>query len=1400
MPLYKDYFRIRPGYSEIMTHDYINKTPETWLDFYPHKTFVEILREMLAALSGGKKSLWISGTYGSGKSHASLVLQKLLCDDEGRVKKWLERNSALIPKVVANELLAVRAKKVAVVYDINSDDVDPKSQFLMRMQRAITKTLDTSGHRIPLRGKLDDVIERIRQDEPHFFAKRDEMQESLSYLHDGITSADQLAKKMYSPKRGLDTDLISDAMKVLEARNIYLGLEAAEFLRWVDDALKVNGISKLVYIWDEFSSFVNRNRSELKTMEELAEAFEHGRFYFVPVTHTKLTSYLAAGSESARKAKERFTDKPIGLPDDTALKLAAHAFDYVKDRKEADEWSKIRDELWQHVRMVAENHIADTMIDGKKIDVDAADFKNLLPIHPMAAFLLRHLSEVVGSSSRSIFKYLNGAEFKDFVERGGIDVPGRQLLTVDHLWNHFMERDDPSMDTPVQEARAEYARREKSLQPDERRVFKTVLLFSLIEAKQGKDHPLLCASVENILRSFEGDGAMQGVGEILKDLEHKHCFTIIDQRCERYRDRLDSVDIAKNAAKLDGKFDEVVLKDSTNGTQKALAKLLEHDNHGERFDVRVSDVNGLSPSTIPKLDTFGENGNRILLHFILAKDEEEQLRIPDKARDLAKRLHDHRVLFATLPEVNFCHDNANAWEDLKEHIVRRSSAKQSGDSAGEKVFVGLVNGAMDTWHSKVTGASKVVIYLPNAGGEPHKKEVTWEQLKKVWLNEYAKKAFEDYTDYLGGYHVSAFGRPTALQSWALAGMEFEDAKPGAPKTYATNWQKAGVTPSDSWFDENPNHPLAKMRDFCNGRLDNALGARRELSIRKLYIDYLQRQPYGLLRVPHSAFVLGFVLKAWLGDQRGLQWTDGVDTRPLDKDALAEMIETAVRDEGGNKPKGEKLVCRLSKAQREFIAKSSVIFGYTPLGEGSVEAALRAIGERLKERSRRVPLWVLPDYIEAQAEPSAEPMRKIIEAICAANIVSSKGDREKRGNKIEEAGEILLAKPDLAEAMAKYIDPMHFEHAFRCYVDATRPDLKEVVERLGDTSHAYCDAIKRLCAGDAYWLWKRGDIETVIEDVYRQMLCIEHVRKLAGITGPLDIEDALDKLRSTVCGENRVPPFHWAKKHPALTQFFELLTRPSLVREDTIALEKILAKHSETIRDLFFDPAQAKQLEAMREIFGGLWPASDAESRELYNEFPQDSSRLDEPSFKGRGRAKIEEYGQKQVSAQVGKLWMERTQSVSPEEWAKAHGLPAECALTADDAKGMVNAMTRPWDVSAERLSVVHEELSKDGAFLDVERAKKKFLKRALHGRDAKISVTVNQLSDWLQRELGDTPNSWLNDPRLDDAIEGLIRHTYNSQIKGKALEKVTALSDARARELLLKLIDQIPDVGISILE
>ena len=76
---YRHYFDIDPDYFPAVNEAVITKKPEVWKKFFPHETFVKLLKNTISVLERKQKlSLWVEGAYGTGKSHAVHTLKKLL--------------------------------------------------------------------------------------------------------------------------------------------------------------------------------------------------------------------------------------------------------------------------------------------------------------------------------------------------------------------------------------------------------------------------------------------------------------------------------------------------------------------------------------------------------------------------------------------------------------------------------------------------------------------------------------------------------------------------------------------------------------------------------------------------------------------------------------------------------------------------------------------------------------------------------------------------------------------------------------------------------------------------------------------------------------------------------------------------------------------------------------------------------------------------------------------------------------------------------------------------------------------------------------------------------------------------------------------------------------------------
>ena len=59
LPTYRGYFDIDPDYFPVVNENVITKHPDMWKKFYPHKTFVELLKTTVDALDRKKKAFYL---------------------------------------------------------------------------------------------------------------------------------------------------------------------------------------------------------------------------------------------------------------------------------------------------------------------------------------------------------------------------------------------------------------------------------------------------------------------------------------------------------------------------------------------------------------------------------------------------------------------------------------------------------------------------------------------------------------------------------------------------------------------------------------------------------------------------------------------------------------------------------------------------------------------------------------------------------------------------------------------------------------------------------------------------------------------------------------------------------------------------------------------------------------------------------------------------------------------------------------------------------------------------------------------------------------------------------------------------------------------------------------------
>ena len=1389
---YNDYFKVPANYKANMTREAINETPETWLDFYPHPKYLEFLN----TLFDESKSVWLTGNYGTGKSNAALVTHKLFMDDMHRVDQWFKDYEKVIPNCdsLRKRLLEEREAGTLVIYDYNASGIGPNEEFLVRLEKGIQTALKEKEYEVPANANIDIIIERLRREGNNFFNTRDQMLGEMRSLKADIQTVDQLIGKLKEESGAkTPTHYLDDVQAVLHKDSIYLDVDVPTFRSWIREIIERNSLKRIIYIFDEFSEFIDSNSGTLKTFEDVTEAPDTNHFYLVPVTHKELSAFYGEKSPGAKKARDRFYFRNLQMPNDIAFKLTHHAMKDVEEEPYKTEWKEAKDMLWNSIVSVVDRF---NDPETSEAYVSRESFYNILPIHPMAAFLLKFLAESARSNQRSIFEYLKGSadgrEFQEFIEKGGPQIMNRQFLTVDYLWKYFMEREDSGQSKEIINIKTEYDRikqREFHNYDDEQpeiRVLKTVMLFTLLSKLNPEGHDRLRPTTENIELSFRGDGVVVDVDGILRDLsDNRHCFSVVNGNIDLYSSTVGNDEIEKVRKELSSQFHEL-LSPTCKSKLEEQTKSARRGFSGERFEIRVSDVDHTSLTNISAStrEKFSRGNNKddgsICLWFVVAKNRDEQMKIPDKQDSILAQLREHRIVMINFPDVTFCAKNTNLWEEYVN--LQAQYRLENNTSAKTSIKNGMKN-IEDEWIDSLKSQNNsldVRYYDLNKGAIISYKS-SWTDLKG-FLERYAKSVLEYCPDLITD-QVTAFGNK-GIKTWATAGITFDGKSQQAQ--LINSFKAQGVEPNDNWFDNNPNHLFSKIRTLLQKKYDNTAGRGGNFSLRKAYIE-LKRAPYGLRYNGLSAFTLGFCMRWVL--QRNCQWTNNQLRLALDEATLAEIIEATVSE----KTDKEKFICRLSNEDKAFAQKAGIMFGLNQGNELAPLETLNRISTKVEETSFKVPLWILAEYIRI-SRPEDKNAAEILDKMCSALKISSKGDTNARNTTMAEIGSELLQNASIIEVVAGYTKPDVYISAFRYYVDNAKPELSKIAKQVEDNSHEYCDMILKKAAPVAGWLWNKSDISSLIEQVYYSYQVMFYARSFLRLSGFVNYEEVKNRLLDKLSGFG-LPYRLVGEKYPFVTRLVTYLTEA----DDPKSIFETLKEGKDVLDSIYNDPQRKIAIEMIRSLTG-TFKLDDAILFTILGDLPSNarfSASMSTDSYEKLVRELIDQNVRNNIITTIYKEWERITGYSSAELWTEGTKLPIWTVFASNENENLyVGGIRNPKKLTTETLEEICEGL-KMLPSITVKQCQDMFMQRVVPAKYKKLKIEIRYLLKFIEkREKEADPNEWPESPDISQFINEQYQEVFSQDV----LNRIRKEDPEVLKNMILKIAETDPDIGLRFLE
>lgn len=517
---YREYFDIDEEYfPQINDSSIAAASPDFWTRTYPHQTFIDMLTNMERVLSRQeKRSLWIEGAYGTGKSQCAYALKKILEVPEDELREYWNRYEPLKKKSdLLEKLLGHKQKGIVTAHRYASGGIGSPRDLFLAIQDSLKAALVEQNLYEGENTLKESVIAWI--DEPSHKLFFDALLQKPEWS--ALFSQSNTDEVLTALRKGGEVkNLMDNIFRLADKEGITaLNINADRLLAWLTDIIDQNNV-KIVFIWDEFSDYFKNNRESLSEFQKIAELVNLKPFYFIVVTHESGQLFTTADS-TWTKVRDRFIPVQIALPDNIAFNLIGHAFNVKPAAKASGAWDIMADDLNGRVS----SSRAAVMKVAKITDPQV--MKDIMPLHPMAALLLKNIASAFKSNQRSMFDFIKSSNtdnvkaFQWFIENTG-PLDDHPILTVDMLWNFFYEKGRDNLTSDIRLILDTFPQ-QQNLREDEKAVLKAILIMQAIDQRLGGTIDLFKATEQNLSYAFEGitSGLDVSCKNIAKGLKEK---------------------------------------------------------------------------------------------------------------------------------------------------------------------------------------------------------------------------------------------------------------------------------------------------------------------------------------------------------------------------------------------------------------------------------------------------------------------------------------------------------------------------------------------------------------------------------------------------------------------------------------------------------------------------------------------------------------------------------------------------------------------------------------------------------------------------------------------------------------------------------------------------------------
>lgn len=1377
--LYCEYFDVDEKYFPCIDESAIN-SGAAWDNTYPHQTFIDLLNLTEKMLGGNtNRSIWIHGAYGTGKSQCAYTLKKLLEVPESEVKGYwdkfepLKKNSFLLKK-----LIGYKKQGIVTAYRYASGSIAIPQQLFLAVQESIKKALDTNE--IPYKGEnsLKESVIAWLEDPIHNQFMDALLQKPKWMSSFSQSSADEIINTL---KKSSDVSTLMDNIFALAAEEGITALDlSADSLRdWIVDIIDKNNI-KFVLFWDEFSDYFRLNNTSLGEFQKIVSICQEKPFYFVIVTHP--LSSLAKEYDSGDKTnpwsvvQQRFDKVEITLPDNIAFDLIGHALSIKPAAKE--NWTQIRGDLNSAAQSACNAVIKAVNISGENV------MQGILPIHPIAALILKNIASAFQSNQRSMFDFIKTPKdvkaFQWFIENTG-PLSDRSFLTVDMLWDFFYEKGKDYLTHDIKLILDTFPQ-QTQLNEKEKIVLKTILIMQSIDQRLSGALPILKPTDQNLSYAFEGDTdeLASSCRSIAKSLVKKGI--LIENPIADGKKVYSAAVLAGDSAKIEAFKKDIREKQGTTaklvseGAAVATALSLPPAlKLRYALDLEIGKLPVVTMSDFKKAMDALKNKD-VNWHFYavlaLAKTDAEAQSFRTLIR---KTIADPVYKNITVIDALSTPLGLEAFEQYVDYSAMSmyyngNNGQQSKENAKKAKDV-----LERDWKDRIHDGSFIVFTYENQDGE----KATGVGAVQTILQTIVLNRFQHVQDFTKGLSETQLKltTPKPVAKYGMGVMEIKGLIAGCEKSVLGKfWNK-----EEYWKDESlAGEHIVIIKKSVDKMIEDAFQSSGKISIGEIY-DHLETN-FGFSVCNLSAFITGFLLKEYSTEPyRSMDAEGHRDSMTPDK--LSEMIGNYI----GKNPKSTYIVS-LTDEEKAFYELTESAWDITANTCSSPQQAGTLVLSKMRGLS--YPVWCL----ENRDTTGVFDLVKLY-----IKLVQSKGDDAH--DVANEIGKIAIKCPSSAQNLKELLTLGNCKKGMHIFLERFEDGkLLHIAKEICAEDSVLSD-IKKLFSVQYSALW----IRSTGEDEIRKLITIYEFVKSTNILLNVNVhskEDAFNKWRETVQFIGFSCESIKAKK-PALDEFFSYLLRianyEDMLPEQVKSFLDEMTNYITAIREILDNP-----LEVFMDVYAPyLEGFTEVECEEIKNSITSRMFTASSTASNATVKKAAEDYRKNQVKSQLYKLWRDKTKgSKNPREWSETYRTPILCCMQATqyaDAKKAFATLNS----SAQSEADIKEALAflQEADFFDditsADYRDKCFAKRIIGDYTSLIS-DIEAVRDALE-STGISTYEWNDNPSIRSKISDMAATEYNAGGSDKVVDIIEGMDGAELKKWLTDIVRRDMGLGVKII-